>query len=898
MTLSSGTRLGPYELIAPVGAGGMGEVYRAKDTRLDRTVAVKVLPAHLSSSGESRQRFEREAKMISQLSHPHICALYDVGNQDGVEFLVMEYLEGETLSERLLKSALPFEQVLRFGVEIADALDKAHRQGIVHRDLKPGNVMITRSGVKLLDFGLAKAILPEQSRAVSLSSLPTALTQEGTILGTFQHMAPEQLEGKEADARTDIFALGTVLYEMATGQKAFSGKTQASLIAAIIERVPPAISSISPMTPPAFDRVVKTCLAKDPEDRWQTAHDVMLELKWIAEGGSAAGLPAPVVARRRSRERIAWALLAVVSAMAIVAALAVIRFRRAASGVGTVRAFIPPPPKSSFQFLGVCGPVTVSPDGRRLAYVRTEAGQPVLFVRPLASLSEQALAGTVGASFPFWSPDSQWIGFFADDKLKKIPATGGPPVTLCAAPEGRGGSWSRDGTILFALRYSPIYRVDASGGSPAALTKFDVSRKDTTHRWPAWLPDGRRFLYLASPVGTAIEENAVFLSTLDAKQDRVLLPHISSNVLYASGYLLYVRDGNLMAHPFDAAQARFLGEPSPIVDGVSFDSVFSHAVFSASENGVLAYQAGPANPRIRLAWYDRQGKELAQALEESTGFGAGSLSPDGTRVAMPLLDRLNCDIWVLDLVRGTRTRLTFDPAIDRAPVWSPDGTRIAFLSERRGQPILLKSANGGGAEEMLLRTEEGAPAKTFVVPGGGTAGPSSWSSDGRFLLFSRDGAKTKSDVWVLPLFGDRKPFPLVRSDFSDRNGQFSPDGRWVAYVSDESGTLQVYVIDFPQAGGKWQISTNGGSLPRWRPDGKELFYMSASRELTAVEVKTGPSFEAGPSRALFSLPPISPLPGAAYSPTRDGRFLVAASDQSPSTPITLVLNWTAELAKR
>ncbi|HMA18967.1 MAG TPA: protein kinase [Thermoanaerobaculia bacterium] len=551
MTLSSGTRLGPYELLAPVGAGGMGEVYRAKDTRLDRTVAVKVLPSHLSASAESRQRFEREAKTISQLSHPHICALYDVGNQDGVEFLVMEYLEGETLSDRLAKGALGFDQVLRYGVEIADALDKAHRQGIVHRDLKPGNVMITKSGVKLLDFGLAKAMLPETSRG-SLTALPTALTQEGTILGTFQYMAPEQLEGKEADARTDIFSLGTVLYEMATGQKAFSGKTQASLIAAIIERTPPAISTIAPMTPPAFDRVVRTCLAKDPEDRWQTAHDVMLELKWVAEGGSAAGVPAPVVARRKSREKLAWVLAALFAIGTIGSAIIALRFWKAAAGTRTIRASVMPPPKSSFRFYGLAGAMALSPDGRFLAYVASlPEGKRTLWVRPLDSMTEQALAGTEEAAFPFWSPDSRSIGFFANDRLKKIAVSGGPALTICPAIDGRGGAWSGGGSILFALRNSVIYRVPETGGSAIAITKFDASRSDTSQRWPVALPDGRHFLYLASPQGSASDNNALFFASIDGKENRKILQPAPMNAAYASGHLLYARENTLLAQRFD-----------------------------------------------------------------------------------------------------------------------------------------------------------------------------------------------------------------------------------------------------------------------------------------------------------------------------------------------------------
>ncbi len=847
---------------------------------------MKVLPSHLASSAESRQRFEREAKTISQLSHPHICALYDVGNQDGVEFLVMEYLEGETLSERLLKGPLAFDQVLRYGIEIADALDKAHRQGIVHRDLKPGNVMITKSGVKLLDFGLAKAILPEPSRA-SLTSLPTALTQEGTILGTFQYMAPEQLEGKEADARTDIFALGTVLYEMATGQKAFSGKTQASLIAAIIERVPPAISTISPMTPPAFDRVVKACLDKDPDDRWQTAHDVMLELRWVAEGGSAAGLPAPVVARRKSREKLAWVLAVLFAAGAIASAVVALRFWRAAARTRTVRASVMPPPKSSFRFFGLSGAMALSPDGRFLAYVAAlPEGRRILWLRPLDSVAEQALSGTEESTFPFWSPDSRFIGFFANDRLKKIAVAGGPALTICPAVDGRGGTWSRDGSILFALRNSPIYRVPEAGGSAVEVTKFDPIRADTSHRWPAALPDGRHFLYLASPQGSASENNALFFASIDGRENRKLLQPAPMNALCASRHVLYARENTLLAQPFDAARGRFSGEAFPVAENLFVDPLFSRAAFSASENGVLAYQTGEAIVYgAKYSWYDRTGKEIAPAMTAPLLARGFRLSPDDSRLAASVFDLAggNMDIWVIDLRRGARSRLTFDPTVETSPVWSPDGARIAFSSDRKGQPLIVKSSSGTGGEEILFQSDD---AKN----------PTSWSTDGRFLLFNRTLSKTKTDVWVLPLFGDRKPFPLVQSEFIDRNGQFSPDGRWVAFVSDESGRLEIYVVPFPGPGGKWQVSTGGGTAPRWSTDGRELFYASPDHDLVTVEVKSGSEFQVSSPKLLFSLSSITAQ--TAFEVSADGRrFLQGIPRDTTGSPVTLVLNWTAELKK-
>ncbi|HEY3124597.1 MAG TPA: protein kinase, partial [Thermoanaerobaculia bacterium] len=553
MTLASGSRLGPYELVSAVGAGGMGEVYKARDTRLERTVAVKVLPPHLSASPEARQRFEREAKTISQLSHPHICALYDVGNQDGVEYLVMEYLEGETLAERLVKGPLPSDQTLRHGIEIADALDKAHRQGIVHRDLKPGNVMLTKSGVKLLDFGLAKAVQPVSS-ASALTSLPTegpALTAEGTILGTFQYMAPEQLEGREADARTDIFAFGAVLYEMATGQKAFSGRSRASLIGAILKDEPPPISTIQAMAPPTLDRVVRTCLAKDPEDRWQTARDVVLELRWIAEG-SQTGIALPAIAARRSRERVAWILAALFGiGLALTLPLSLLRRPRGSGEGRALKLSVLPPEKAAF----VPGMIALSPDGSRLAFVAGGAeGKNLLWVRPLDSLEARPLPATEGAYAPFWSPDSRFLAFFAEGKLKKIEASGGPPQLLYTlmSPVGRGGTWNREGVILFAPSPGgPLFRIPDAGGAASPVTKFDDTRQENSHRWPVFLPDGRHFLYFAR--SRQKENRAIFVGSLDSKETRFLM-NGTSNVLFApgssggsEGHLLFERDGLLVA---------------------------------------------------------------------------------------------------------------------------------------------------------------------------------------------------------------------------------------------------------------------------------------------------------------------------------------------------------------
>jgi Tol biopolymer transport system component/predicted Ser/Thr protein kinase len=877
MTLSPGTRLGPYELVAPVGAGGMGEVYRAKDTRLDRTVAVKVLPAHLSSSAESRQRFEREAKTISQLSHPHICALYDVGNQDGVEFLVMEYLEGETLSDRLLKGPLSFEQVLRYGIEIADALDKAHRQGIVHRDLKPGNVMITKSGVKLLDFGLAKAVAPVgRTSGSSLTALPTQagsnLTQEGTILGTFQYKAPEQLEGKESDARTDIFAFGCVLYEMATGRKAFSGKSQASLISSIMGSQPPPVSTVAPMTPPAFDRVVRTCLAKDADDRWQTAHDVMLELKWVAEGGSAAGLPAPVVAKRRNRERL-WMAATAVLAVAVVTLVAR-TLLGPAPPTRTVRLSLAQPAYAPYESVHS---MAVSPDGQRIAFVGvTSDDKRSLWVRDLDTLQPRPLAGTEGSERPFWSPDGRFLGYFSDGKLKKIDASGGPPQVLAAAPFGSGGTWNRDGVIVFEPSvFDPLYRVPATGGAAVPATR--LGPREEGHRWPSFLPDGRHFVFLADARRT--EDHRIKVGSLDSLESRDLLGAVS-NVAFASpSHLLFVRAGSLLAQPFDVKHLRLAGEPVVVGNVIAETGVGNHEFkFSASQNGVIAFAS--VNPNSHLVWLDRNGRQLG-TVGDPVRRGVFEVSPRRDQAAYEQLDAdgRNADLWVLDLARGITTRFTFDPGSDFSPVWSPDGGRIIFGATRKEfEDLYVKSAAAGAPEELLLSS-------------GDDKSPTSWSPDGRHILFENYTSQG-IDLWLLSLEGPPKAKPFIQTPFDETKAVFSPDGRRVAYVSEESGRGEIYVCGFPDRSNRRQISTGGGARPRWRADGRELFYGARGGKLIAVEV--GANGEFGAPRELFQ------VRGARdYAVAPDGqKFLVDVGLEDPATaPATVVLNWTADLKR-
>jgi serine/threonine protein kinase len=894
MTLSSGTRLGPYEVLAAIGTGGMGEVYRARDTRLERTVAVKVLPAHLSASAEIRQRFEREAKTISSLSHPHICALYDVGNQDGVEFLVMEYLEGETLSERLAKGPVAFDQVLRYGLEIADALDKAHRQGIVHRDLKPGNVMLTKSGVKILDFGLAKAVAPNAARSgVSLTSLPTQqaraeLTAEGAILGTLQYMAPEQLEGKEADGRTDIFAFGCVLYEMATGRRAFSGKSQASLISSIMGAEPTPVSAISPMTPPPFDRVVRTCLAKDPDDRWQTAHDIAVQLKWIQEGGSAVGLSAPVVSRRRGRERLAWILAAL--ATAGLAALLVRDWRRPSVPPRVVRLSVLPPEKTIFTPPGefASSQFALSPDGRSLAFVAAAAGsRSLLWVRPLDSLSAVALAGTEDATHPFWSPDGRSLGFFTQTTMKRVEASGGAPQKICDTAGGRGGAWSPDGVIVFSdTAATPLLRVPDSGGEPEPATRLNAARGETSHRYPSFLPDGRRFLFFAR--GSQREHQGIHVGSLGSLDTRMVLKTEGLGVYSPPGYLLTVRQGTLVAYAFDEKSARAGDRPLRVAESVPVGAPPGYAPIAVSTNGLLAFSSTHLHGR-ELVWLDRAGRRLGN-LSVAGDYSTPDLSPDEKRVAVSMREgsKADTDIWLFDSARAAWSRFTFDPSNDRAPLWSPDGARILYASGSRGLLDLYeKPAGGAGEGRLVLATS----SDKF---------PTDWSRDGRFLVYHTFGGKAAWDLWVLPV-GGGKPSPFLASRFTEVQGTISPDGRWMAYASDESGRFETYVTEFPEKRGRWQISTNGGMQPTWRADGRELFYVGPDQALMSVEVGGTTDLEAAPPVPLFkaNFPPSVPAYWRYYVPSADGkRFLVAALlAEAGATPINVVLNWAAALKK-
>jgi eukaryotic-like serine/threonine-protein kinase len=818
MPLSAGMRLGPYEILSALGAGGMGEVYEARDTRLDRTVAVKVLPEHRNNTPQALERFEREAKVISSLSHPHICTLHDVGHQAGIDYLVMEYLEGQTLADRLRKGPLPLDQVLQIAAQITDALDTAHRHRVIHRDLKPGNIMLTKTGAKLLDFGLAK-VRAVEAAAAGKTALPTetALTGEGTILGTLQYMAPEQLEGKEADARTDIFALGAVIYEMATGRKAFAGMSQASLIAAVMSTEPPPISTLQNMTPPALDHVARTCLAKDPNARWQTAHDVLLQLKWIAGADSQGNIARPLGARRKNREILAWALVAATSLFAVT--LSLIHFRQRPGEAHAVRFQVPLPDKMRFEWYDF--PV-ISPNGQRIVLPGVASdGVRHLWIRSLDSVTDQLLPGTEGSYHPFWSPDSRSVAFFAKDELKRIDLAGGPPQTLCdAAYPAFGGAWNQDGVILLSSK-AGILRVPATGGQPKPVLPLDKSRQEALQFWPHFLPDGRHFLYLSQSARWG--KGGIYVGSLDSKETPLRLS-AESNASYARpGFLIYGREETVLAQPFDSSKLRFTGEAVPIAERVGRIIGVPASLFSVSENGVLVY-GSPRSDRVQLAWHNRVGTREA-SIGEPGLLSDLTLSPDEKRLAVGRTDpgTGKSDLWILELATGILSQLTSDASIEGGAWWSPDGRELVYHSDRKGKFDLYRKAVGGNDEELIFQSGE----DKF---------PTQWLNDGSVLFLNWAGRI----FFQVPLSGDRKPVPLFQTEFPKLSPHVSPDGRWVAYSAADSGRFEVYVAAFPSFREKRQASSGGGCQPLWRKDGKELFYLSLSLDrMMSVDVKGG-----------------------------------------------------------
>jgi serine/threonine protein kinase len=896
MALIAGTKLGPYEIQSPLGAGGMGEVYRARDTRLDRIVAIKILPPHLSDNSEAKLRFEREAKSISSLNHPHICTLYDVGSQEGIGFLVMEFLEGETLADRLPKGRLSLEQMLKHGIDICEGLEKAHRDGVVHRDLKPGNIMLTKGGAKLMDFGLAKAATANplsSGLTQTLASPATPLTAAGTIVGTFQYMSPEQLQGQEADARSDIFALGAVLYEMITGKRAFPGKTQISVLSAILEKDPEPVTATQPLAPPALHRLVVACLAKNPEERIQTAHDVKLQLQWIAEGEPQERTRR---AARRTRGQRVWSTAGIALA-AIFAGLGGAYFWRPVPPRQVVRSSILPPEKSSFaQRANDEGPVAISPDGSRIVVsVTVQGSRDILYVRPLNALSGQILAGTEGAIFPFWSPDSRSIGFFADGQLKTIDVSGGPVHAVCPAPQGRGGTWSREGVIIFApTPLGGLLRVAATGGVPVAVTKLDAARREDTHRWPQFLPDGRHFLYLARTLD--ITSSEIRLASIDSMEWMSVLSAAGNCVYVPPGFLLYPRGNLLLAQRFDADHFRLSGEPVPIADDISWNGNVNLSAFSVSANEVLVYTRNVGEGVSELIWTDRSGKIL-EKVGDPGGYFAPRLSPDGRKLAVEVYDpntHTNSDIWIYDLMQGSRTRLTFSQAneYNRMPVWSPDGNRIVFSSVRGKHSQIYEKAVSGIESELLVSPSEGNRYAT------------TWSPDGRWIAgIQQNPQQGGTEFLLLPMAENQKPITFLPGAPGLSRFAFpriSPNGKWIAFSTWESGLAEIYLSSFPSGAGRWQVTAKGGFDVVWRRDGKELFYVGLDDTLMSAEISEREERPVvGKIQTLFRTHRV-PSPNWTFdvSPDRN-RFLINSLMQ-PSTPepITMVVNWDAELKKK
>ena len=895
MALTPGTRLGPYQIQSPLGAGGMGEVWKARDTRLERTVAIKVLPSALASFPDLRARFEREAKAISTLQHPHICTLYDIGSQNGIDFLVMEHLEGETLAERLTRGPLPLDQALKTGIEVADALDKAHRAGIVHRDLKPGNIMLTKAGAKLMDFGLAKSALPAgepmtqdtPTRSLTAPASPASpLTQKGTIVGTFQYMAPEQLEGREADARSDVFAFGATLYEMLTGQRAFQGASYASLIAAIMSADPAPVSSVQPLANPALDRVVRRCLAKDPDDRWQTARDLWQELVWIQEGGSQAGASAVAGARGRPQARMAWAVAGVFAVTAIM--LAVLLPRQETPVPRPLRFTVSAPEGTLVQ-----GRPTISPDGDNILFgaVGGQLQQFQLYLHSFATGATHPLAGAEGATAAYWSFDSRSFMLLRDGVLTRMDLSGGQLQSLQLPFMAAYSTWGPQGIVSAGGGILQWFQPDGSG---VRQLRAPGPKDPGGLAYPSLLPGSQWLMYNSRSAGNA-SPSIVHLMTIDGKTDRTRFTADSPAIYGAPGYILYLRGSVLMARPLDPKAGDLRGDGVPLVEGVAFGTSGSGiGAFTVSENGVLVYRPGSAAADAHLVWFDRAGKDLG-TVGSAAEYSGPALSPDGSRLAVGIRDPAaqTRDIWVFDLARGTATKLTFDPKDDFNPVWSPDGSRIAFSSDRRGaRDLYIKSASGTGEEELLLESDRNKNAED-------------WSRDGRWFAYNEAAPGAGNDIWTLSL-DTRKPRPFLRTRFNEDEASFSPDGKWIAYRSAESGRSEVYVQPFaesaPGAKGKWVVSNAGGLEPQWRGDGKELFYTSLQTpaRIMAVDIEArNGAIVAGIPHPLFE----TRLPARgrnSWVVTRDGkRFLaIVPIEQKPANTLNVILNWPSLLRRQ
>ena len=870
MPLHPGDKVGPYEIVAPIGAGGMGEVYKAKDTRLNRTVAIKVLPDHIAQREDLRARFEREARAVASLNHPNICTLHDIGNQSGTGYMVMEFMEGETLAERIEKSPLPLDQTLKHAAQIADALDRAHRAGVTHRDIKLQNIILTRDGVKLLDFGLAKSVAQPGPTDATLTKV---LTTEGTVMGTPQYMAPELFEGKEADVRADIWAFGAVLYEMATGQKAFQGKSYASLVGAILS-ADPAPMALQPFTPFWLERFVRRCLAKDPEDRWQSIRVVVLELQQPPPAAPEISAP--------KTNRWPW----VIAGVSIAVALLAVAFRPSSATAPSLPSLLELSPPAGTEFASITdrGGSAIPPDGRTLAFIAiTSNGETLLHLRALDSRAVRALPGTQDAARPFWSPDSKSLGFYANRKLKRVDLAGGLPVLLSEVAFARGGTWNEDGVILFGDQRSPLRRIPASGGTPTPVTRLDGPIRDESHYYPQFLPGGKRFLYLATRFDEATNARTavLYLGSLDSQVGTRLVDSVASAVYHAgSRHLLYMREpGIVLAQKLELDPPRLVGEPMKVAEGVGYTSSTLYAEFSVSNSGTLLFgQRNGAGQLLQFGWRDRVGKLLEALGTPMPARFWFDLSPDERRLAY-YADSVggSSDVWIREIASGLTTRFTFDHG--RNTQWSSDGKSIYYFA-RKG--FSRKSVDGVNEPELLF--DPGVQQQQSLQ---------SVSPDSTVLLYGN------GDILQLPLAGSRKPTPFLETRATEEDATFSPDGRWVAYTSDESGRREVYVQSFPTPQGKLPVSAEGGMRPRWRADGRELYWVRPDRMLMAASVTwqpSGPRF--GAPESLFVVSNAGGIP--TYRPARDGRrFLVLdpPKDAPTDLPKIVLQNWTAGLRK-
>jgi len=894
MAVAPGTKLGPYEIGSPLGAGGMGEVYRARDTKLGRDVALKVLPATFATDPERMARFRREAQVLASLNHPHIGAIYGFEDSGAIHALVMELVEGPTLADRIAPGAIPLDEALQIAREIAEALEAAHERGIIHRDLKPANIKITPDGnVKVLDFGLAKA-LEGHPASTDIHNSPTVTsmaTLPGVILGTAAYMSPEQAKGKSVDRRTDIWAFGCAFFEMLAGKRPFEGETVSDALAAVI-RAEPEWSLLPSHTPQTIRNLLQRCLKKDPRQRLQAIGDARISIEDVLSGASQ-DLPSAVEMRTAAwRRALSWAVATV--ALILAALFATKYFTSKPQPLPTIVSQITSPPNTRFVFTGINpGPPTLSPDGKQLVFSAvTSDGRQLLWVRPLNSAAAKPLDGTDGATFPFWSADSRSLGFFANGKLSLIDVSGSPPLALCDVAIGRGGTWGADGTILFTPNVSsPVFRISASGGTPQPATTLNGSLNERSHRWPQFLPDNKHFLFFAQKAVVGI--GGIYVGSLDGGAPRLIMENDSNAVYSLSGDLLFVRQGILMAQRFDARELRLDGDAVPLVEHVGVNAITSRAIFAVSDTGIMVYEAGdPTGDTDQLIWYDRTGKQI-----EATGtpglYLEPSVSADSNKLAISSLagGTGNLNIWVFDLARGTKTRLTFPPASDRQPNWAPDGKSVAFVSNRNGPPHIYSNASDG----------TGTP--TAVTVDGASEFAPRFSPDGRYLLFERlaEQPYSRREIWGVLLSGDRKAFSVIQSQFDVYAPALSPDGKWLAYESRESGRPEICVMPFLRGTGKWEVSTGGGVLPRWRRDGRELFYVSTDNKIMSAEVtEQGSSLLIGKVQSLFHVNPVPFAGGSNYDVTGDGKKFVVASlaPSQESEPLTVVVNWTALLKQK